>query len=180
MLEALQVVYPDHTWQPWRLRKVPTGYWHSIEHCREFFLWAYTEMGLETLNDWYVLKSVSKPNEYLCNSIKYRYTIDTSALRKLGCAGMLRMRFDDRLSSALVTCFPEHEWHPWKFAHLPNGWWKRVPNQKLYFDWLFKELKYESMDDWYRLSVAGVRKHYGTFICVSVATNNRDFLTSSF
>jgi len=29
-------------------------------------------------------------------------------------------------SEVIMSCFPNHEWHPWKFERTPKHWWKRI------------------------------------------------------
>eukprot|EP01125_Pyxidicula_operculata_P017279 TRINITY_DN6048_c0_g1_i1.p1 TRINITY_DN6048_c0_g1~~TRINITY_DN6048_c0_g1_i1.p1 ORF type:complete len:420 (-),score=48.57 TRINITY_DN6048_c0_g1_i1:135-1205(-) len=53
---------------------------------------------------------------------------------------------------ALQELFPERTWHPWKFNQVPRSFWKSVDNQREYIEWLYNELKYQNMDDWYKLT----------------------------
>jgi hypothetical protein len=40
------------------------------------------------------------------------------------------------------------EWLPWKFNQVPRGFWSSVDNQRLYLDWIGKEMNITSMQDW--------------------------------
>src|SRR4051794_31423331 len=35
--KAIQEVYPEHSWTPWRFAKAPSGLWNSSHNQREFF-----------------------------------------------------------------------------------------------------------------------------------------------
>jgi hypothetical protein len=40
------------------------------------------------------------------------------------------------LPKLLQTAFPEHDWKPWRFPHIPRGWWASVAHRKQYMKWL--------------------------------------------
>jgi len=39
LVNALQVLFPEHHWLPWQFPSVPRGYWMEIEHQREWLDW---------------------------------------------------------------------------------------------------------------------------------------------
>jgi hypothetical protein len=51
----------------------------------------------------------------------------------------------------LKAVFPEHEWYPWQFKQVPKRYWKKIANQRSYFDWAAKKLNIEKMADWYNV-----------------------------
>ncbi len=60
--------------------------------------------------------------------------------------------YDGSLADMLAATYPEHEWLPWKFPKSPNGFWHNLKNQKLFLDWAQKELNYQKMEDWYKIT----------------------------
>ncbi len=52
----------------------------------------------------------------------------------------------------LSTIYPEHKWLPWKFAAAQPGFWGDKNNQKLFLDWVEKELNIQEKSDWYKVS----------------------------
>jgi hypothetical protein len=40
----------------------------------------------------------------------------------------------------LKSIYANHNWIPWKFPVVENGFWADYSNQKAYFDWLMREL----------------------------------------
>lgn len=37
--KALQSVYPEHSWMPWKFGQTPKGIWDKTENQKEFFNW---------------------------------------------------------------------------------------------------------------------------------------------
>jgi hypothetical protein len=54
--------------------------------------------------------------------------------------------------------YPEHEWHPWKFGKLPNGFWKSAENQRMFFDWAKEQLVIKKNEDWYNVTSSELRR----------------------
>jgi hypothetical protein len=46
------------------------------------------------------------------------------------------------------------EWMPWKFKGVAKNYWADVANQRKFMDWVAKELKLKSVDDWRAVSRA--------------------------
>src|SRR4051812_32968078 len=49
----------------------------------------------------------------------------------------------------------------WKFRRTSNSNWKNQENHKQFFDWLFNQLGYKEMDDWYNVTTRDIHKHGG-------------------
>ena len=52
----------------------------------------------------------------------------------------------------LSAIYPEFDWIPGKFAHVPRTYWKDTDNQKIVMDRIAKELNIKEMNDWYKIS----------------------------
>jgi hypothetical protein len=48
--------------------------------------------------------------------------------------------------------YPEHEWLPWRFSKVPNGFWDDIKNQRDFLDWAGKQLNYKNKEDWYKVT----------------------------
>ena len=59
----------------------------------------------------------------------------------------------------ITTLFPEYNWLPWKFNSVPNGYWNDKENQLKFMEWLFHELNFKLMTDWYNIN-AKVNTNY--------------------
>jgi hypothetical protein len=46
----------------------------------------------------------------------------------------------------------EHEWIPWKFRQVADGFWSDMQNQRNFFENLAVELKLQNMEDWYKVT----------------------------
>ena len=40
------------------------------------------------------------------------------------------VNYDGSIYKALVTVYPQHNWIPWNFEKVPNGFWEDTNNQK--------------------------------------------------
>ena len=60
--------------------------------------------------------------------------------------------------------YPEHNWMLWKFKGVPKGFWDSKDNQKNFMDWLYIQLGFKSMQDWYALSIDDLKRHGGNGI----------------
>jgi len=46
-LQALQAIYPEHNWIPWKFNTVPRSYWENLQNQKSFFDWVAIQ-----LNHW--------------------------------------------------------------------------------------------------------------------------------
>jgi hypothetical protein len=60
--------------------------------------------------------------------------------------------YGDSLYKALKTIYPEVDWIPWKFSHVPHGFWSNFENQKKFIESIGKNLQINDLDEWYRIS----------------------------
>lgn len=98
---ALSAVFPEHRWLPWKFSasRVPLRFWADEKNQRAFLDWCYTELRMESLDDW------------------YRVPVATVASLRGG--AMLRTQFSFSLFRALTKLYPEHHWDVSKFNTAP-------------------------------------------------------------
>lgn len=65
------------------------------------------------------------------------------------------------LTSALAAEYPDHPWLPWRFARVPQGFWKQLGNRKHFCDVLARERQHTTMQDWYSVTLADFASHGG-------------------
>lgn len=53
LVSALQQLYPNHKWQPWRFTAVPRGWWKEQKNLQQFFDAKAAELGVHSLEQWY-------------------------------------------------------------------------------------------------------------------------------
>lgn len=72
---------------------------------------------------------------------------------------------------AIIECYPEMQWLPWKFQVVPRyreicfviatrHFWDDKGNIKAAVKWLSEQLKIENLDDWYSVSYNQVNKKF--------------------
>jgi hypothetical protein len=67
-------------------------------------------------------------------------------------SGLLTKHYKHSLINALKANYPDHQWLPWRFKKITQGWWKSIDNQNLFLDWATERLNIRSLDDWYSKS----------------------------
>ena len=53
MYEMLKANYPSVQWDPWKLTKVPGGYWQDTSNHRNFLENLSKELNITKFEDWY-------------------------------------------------------------------------------------------------------------------------------
>lgn len=145
---ALQAAFPQHNWIPWMFGKVDKGYWHKQQHKKMYFDWLGKQLGMADLLF----------NSILLIFLGYKdladyYKLTKEAIILHGGDGLLISRYKGSITTAMMDTYPDFSWKPWLFEHTPKGYWEDMENQKQYLEWLGKRLGYNSMDDWYKLTV---------------------------
>jgi len=131
----LSTIYPEHEWHPWKLPTVPRGWWASRSNQEMFFEWLCAELNITSPDDWYQVSSIT--------------------VQQYGGRSLLQM-FNDDLVTMLQHFYPNHEWVPWKFTKLNR--FETEESKREYAEWLFKELKLNSLEDWYNVSRTSIIK----------------------
>src|SRR5690242_16983025 len=54
-MTALENIYHEHNWIPWKFTKSPHGFWNDKNNHLKFFDWLGKELGFKTMDDWYQL-----------------------------------------------------------------------------------------------------------------------------
>ena len=119
----------EHTWLS---RKVPNGFWDSLDNRRTYLQWLGEKLGFISKDDWYKLegKHFSKENK----------------------GTTIYSRFYNDPKLAVKELFPDTTWHPWLFKRAGNGYWKEVENRIKYLKWLEEKLAFSDPQDWYDIT----------------------------
>jgi hypothetical protein len=132
LVKALQWMYPEHIWLPWKFsQKVPIGFWNSFKNQKKFMDWLGKQLGFIALEDWYKLT--------------------TEIIEQFRGSGLLQ-KYNGSIQKTIESIFPEHSWIVWKFRQVPKGFWNNPIHQADYIEWLSKQLCISHLDDWYRVS----------------------------
>lgn len=91
--KALESIYPDHRWHPWRFSKVGKGFWEDPKNVRDYVEWLGEKLQVKALEDWYKITSFDRKNSETFHSWM------------------------------LKSAYPEHDWQVWRFDQVPKQYW---------------------------------------------------------
>lgn len=130
--KALNDIYPEHNWIPWKFPSVNDGIWQDVTKHKEFFDWLGVKLGYKCIDDW--------------------YNITSREIHQNGGDGLMQ-GFAGSPYLVLSKVYPQHEWLPWRFAGgVPKHYWQDMSKRVQFFEWLGRQLGYKEMEDWYDLS----------------------------
>jgi hypothetical protein len=152
---VVKSIFPEHEWvlenfNSGRLYSIPDNsgrlyYWQDNGNRITFALTLGEKLGYIEPEHWYKIKL---------------YMIHEN-----GGAGLVGGYYDDSpqkfVLGVVQTIYPDYVWLPWKFDFVPNNFWKEHSNQKLYADWLGKELGYVKYEDWYDITLRQIKDKGG-------------------
>src|SRR5690349_9852397 len=128
---ATRVIATKHVTAPTKAR---------YNRAKKFFDGLATKLGYNHLDDWYNISSEIIHKHRGENILKY---------------------YNQSPSLALQNAYPQHTWKSWRFQTVPRGCWNHMVNRKELFDWIFAQLGYKQMDDWYQVTKELIFKHGG-------------------
>ncbi len=138
--EAVKANMPKHRWNEWMFGKTPKGFWDERRNRVRYLKWLGKKLGLSKLDDWYGVTREDIESNFGNQLIKH---------------------YNGSPLAAAMDCFPNHKWLEWKFARVPVGFWKVKKNRDRYLDWLGRELKLKTADDWDRVRRTDLKSNYG-------------------
>jgi hypothetical protein len=140
VIKAIECLYPEFTWYPWRFTVCPRNFWDSEENRKNCMEWLSEEFGIESLEDWYDLQAVDLIGDV---------------------GGRFLTYYGGSLINALQANYPDYEWLPWRFKTCPRKYWLQVRNQRKFFDWFADKMEVEKQSDWFSVKTEDVRLHKG-------------------
>jgi len=149
---AVRTVYPEYFLQDWRFSQVPSNYWSNLANQREFFDHLTTVLEIRKPSDW--------------------YNVTRQDLLKVGACGLLQGRYRDSPFRAIMSIYPEYNWHDWKFAHVPTGYWRNVSHQTAFIRYMADKYEISQPSEWKRVTYqavnenggSGILEHFGSFV----------------
>lgn len=64
LADALQVVFPAHTWLPWCFAHVPRRFWKDSKNCSAYLEWVAPVLAVRGMEDWYSVSTDDIRNNY--------------------------------------------------------------------------------------------------------------------
>jgi hypothetical protein len=65
---------------------------------------------------------------------------------------LLRLLYNGSPSVFVSSVYTEYEWLPWKFDTIPFIFWDDQNNNKLFLEWVEKQLNINEKSDWYKIT----------------------------
>ncbi len=129
---ALETVYPEYEWQPWKFSKVSRSFWEDLSNQRRYLDQVAQELNISTVQDWYRVRMVDILSQHGHGLMNY---------------------YQRSLIHALETVYPDYPWQVWQFQHVPRRYWHAESNTRDYLHWVSNDLQLSSMDDWNKVSI---------------------------
>jgi very-short-patch-repair endonuclease len=145
----------------------------------------YNENGNIKKNAWKNKENHTKYAGWLGKILGYTipehwYNITHKHIKNNKGGGLLMSYYEDSPILFVLTVvkllYPEYEWLEWKFNKTRQYFWDNKENQKKYMEWLFNELKYEKIEDWYNVDVAIMRNNYGGSLLKNYSSSHINLL----
>jgi hypothetical protein len=126
---------------PWENPPVPRNYWREKKNRVNYLIWLGNKLGYQDEEDW--------------------YQIDVKIFKANNGNGLLHNYYDASPLKALQELYPDYQWLPWMFNVCPHGYWEAFDNRLKYMEWLEKQLGYEVLDDWHKVSWQDFHDNFG-------------------
>lgn len=145
-----------HDWEPWKFTQPPQGYWKDKLIHRKLLDWLGAQLGYKDFSDWYnityasIRKHTGRMFEYLYEN---RMSCKWSAYLSFDIFDVFR-NYNFSLIQAIMDVYSEHEWEPWNFTHVSQGFWNNTANHSLFLEWLGKKLNFKTRSDWYSIKAS--------------------------
>ena len=136
----LKKIYPEYEWLEWRFTQTAKKYFDSFDNRKQFAEYLKEKLNYKTKKDW-------------CK-------LSTELIQKYGGSGMLYTYYDNSIYKFLNDIYPDYIL-PWNLKCSYRGLWDNTETHKDYADWLYTELGYTSMEDWYKLSKSDLANNDG-------------------
>jgi hypothetical protein len=140
VIKFVKRIYPEYNWLEWKFISTPEGFWKNTNNVKKYTDWVFQKQGYNKMEDWYKL---TRQN-----------IVDN-------CGSGLLHHYNSSHIYLLKNVYKEYEWLDWKFNVVSGGYWNKIENCTKYIEWLFKELNYSKMEDWYNISKKIIINNYG-------------------
>eukprot|EP01122_Echinamoeba_exundans_P013192 TRINITY_DN5720_c0_g1_i1.p1 TRINITY_DN5720_c0_g1~~TRINITY_DN5720_c0_g1_i1.p1 ORF type:complete len:311 (+),score=40.76 TRINITY_DN5720_c0_g1_i1:75-1007(+) len=112
--------------------KAKRRFWSDKAERRVWLAQSGAVLGVQTLSDWYKIKS--------------------DQLLRIKNSSLLKKYYRASLYAALKDLHPEHQWHPWLFQSRMRSVWNLPEVRRDFFDWTLREVLHrQSLEDWYQV-----------------------------
>jgi hypothetical protein len=138
---ALIDLFPNVSWDEDRFNFREMFSWEEEDRRGEFFIHLGNLLRLQSPADWYEL-----PKE---------------EAERNGGETILSRYYGGCIMTALISLFPEMEWHPWRFRFAREDTLGDVQIQRKFFDWFKREKNINHPDGWYEVDKMDIEEMGG-------------------
>ncbi|MBL8872721.1 MAG: hypothetical protein JNK90_23280 [Planctomycetaceae bacterium] len=136
LFKPLAELFPGYEFYPWMFDRVPDGYWDKPENCRTYLEWLAEQLGFTELEQWYDVV-LADFNHYFGKGYMQRFNTPYQALQ---------------------FAYPDHEWLPWRFERVPQGFWEDREQVNRFMQWLGTQLGVQHASDWNSINCTQIAK----------------------
>lgn len=147
VVAALRDYMPEVEWLPWLFGGAPNGFWGVRENRTHYMQWLGRQLGIKTPEGWY---DVTGADFFLHHG-----------------GGLLNNQFNGSVQRVLQDFLPTMEWQAWRFASVPQSYWRKAENRAVYMSWLGDKLGFETKADWSNLKREHFYRHNGSGLFVT-------------
>ena len=140
--KLIKSLYSEYEWLFWKFVHTPSGLWNNHENQLKYMDWLGEKLGYTTMDDWYQIEQKDFSNNYG--------------------GGFLVSKYNHSPYQLLTSLYPDHEWLFWKFTVAPNNSWDSKENQLKYMGWLGEQFRYNTTEDWYKITQNDFQGNYGS------------------
>jgi hypothetical protein len=155
--------FPDHQWKAWLFRNSPpsTEFWSVESNRRDFLEFIQTNRSITSVDNWYQLSTSGTIQQKTAQTNEVQVITGSNCvdIEKLGGASIIKM-YGGSVYRMLAAIYPSHRWVEFKFQDRIS--WSSVDTHRAFLDWVGSELKLQSMEDWYHVTVPMVHAKGGS------------------
>ncbi len=144
LTRAITTLYCEYSLLPWLFIHTSSDFWSDFNNHRLLFNYIAKVYRIQKTEDW--------------------YNITTSQVEDEGGSGLLKGHYNNSISRALESVYPDYNWQRWRFRKVAQEYWNDRNHHRAFFEWLAGELYVDTFDGWYRVSSDQVN-HKG--VCIS-------------
>ena len=138
---------------------IPSENWDDKRFLKYYLLWLGRKLDFKSFDDYHSLN-----NDLILNNR----------------GRMLIPNYQHHCYFILKKAFPNYEWLPWRFSRKPLGFWHKLSNRKWFMRWLVNDKKFNSPDDYYKITSTMIKDNGGGTLLSSHYDSVFSLVSSTF
>jgi hypothetical protein len=132
---------PKGGWLEWHFSRVPQTHWRRKENRLRYLKWLESQLRFKQPEDWYAASQ--------------------ELFEKHSGGGLIMDYYAGSPALAAKELYPAVDWKPWLFTKVPPNFWATKRNRVTYMKWLYKQLGFNTREDWYTITRKAFIDHQG-------------------